>query len=1116
MEQDLESWLTKLGLERYTDVFDQGEIDLDAVPTLTSKDLQELGLPVGPKRKVLNAAAELLSDGQPSIEPAHIQSVNVERRHLTILFADLVGSTNLANTYDPEEMRDIDQAYKDETERQVVAFEGNVARFIGDGALCFFGWPQAHEYDAERAVRAGLAISKAITRIKTPNDDVMSVRVGIATGLVVVGDLFSGGLEKDKIAVGIIPALAARIQAVANPGGVLIAPATRRLLGDLFSLEELPPQELKGFSNPIPLWRVIEPRTSHRFEARAGQSLTPLVGRKNEVSMLLGYWRMSRNGQGQVALITGEPGIGKSRLAQTLRERVQREPCFFLRFQCSPFHTNSELYPVIEYLEQAANFSSDDSSDCKLDKLEKLMQKYSQLSDRIIPLLANLLSIPTGTRYLLSEKSPEQNKNETLEVLIAILFELSRTYPVLLLVEDTHWIDPSSRELLNRIVQRIDDLPVLAVLTYRPDFNPSNLGHSNVHLMLLNRLAKRECATMIGQLTKKNLPGGMLVEIVEKSDGIPLFVEELAKTMLESGLLIDGGDHFDLKSGNVPEIAIPDSLQDLLLARLDRLASVKEIAQIGAVIGREFGYQLLVRIVSLPQDKLELALEKLVASGLIYCNGTAPELNYVFKHALVQDAAYQSLFRSKRRELHGQIAEALQTHFSTIVDSRPEILAHHYTEAGLIESSLKYWELAGQRAVGRYAHLEAIGHFKKAIDLIQQASNSKELARTELKIQTSIAGSLAASEGWGSSAAREAYERANTLSKLTGDTRLVSSALSGEWAYQIHAYPRHLVARDLAVAFLEVAESQSDSIGIVMAHRNLAVSQWVLGEHLLAKENLETALRLYNPIKHVDAASVYGLDPRASALSYLARVLWILGYPEKSLMAADEAIAWSHEIKNANTEGLCYLYKIYCQRDLDDVPAVLEGSESLIEFSKQNDLKMWLAKARLFHGWALVRSGQGENGISDIHEGLSSNRRLGTRFLLPYQMSLLVESHIHMGNTDKALELLSEALEHVEEMDDRCWQPELLHLKGQALVSKGAEENVNDALFCFSEAIKIAQSHNARTFELQTAISLAGLWAKLNEKQRAIDLLNPVYKMFTEGFETPNLRRARELIKELS
>jgi class 3 adenylate cyclase len=794
---DIAAWLQDLGLARYEAAFRESDIDVDVLPDLTEADFEKLGISLGHRKKLLRAIAELRAPSDraaASVPP--ISGVDgftqrsgaseAERRQLTVLFCDLVGSTALSARLDPEDMAAVIRAYQGTCAEVVERWGGHVAKYMGDGVLAYFGWPQAHEDEAERAVRAGLALTRAVGNLPTQAGEPLAARIGIATGLVMVGELVGQGAAQEQTVIGETPNLAARLQALAAPGGVVISQATRRLLGGLFELTDLGPLRLKGFAEPLAAWRVEgEGRAEGRFEARQSAGLTPLVGRDEELALLLRRWQQVKDGEGHVVLLSGEPGIGKSRLVRELRGRLEGEPHIRLLYQCSPHHTTSPLYPLIEQLERAAAFARDDAPAARLNKLETLLARGTDRLDQAVPLVAALLGVPTEGRYPALELTPQRQKQLTLAALVEQLAGLAAAQPVLLAYEDMHWSDPTTQELLGLTIERLQRLPVLVLITYRPEFNPPWPAQPHVSALALSRLGRREGAALVGQVVKdKPLPDEVAAQIVAKTDGVPLFVEELTKTVLESGLLRDAGDHWEL-AGPLPPLALPSTLHDSLLARLDRLAPVKEIAQIGAALGREFPHVLLAAVAGRPEAELQRALDQLVAAELVYRRGTAPDVTYSFKHALVQDAAYGSLLKSRRQHLHGRIAQILEERLPETAATQPELLAHHFMEARQIERAVVYWLKAGERAAARSANLEAIRHFARGLEALEAVPESAERDRRELAFQIAIGTPLIAVQGYSAPQTGAAYGRARALSERLGEAEPLVATLSGEFVHYL-------------------------------------------------------------------------------------------------------------------------------------------------------------------------------------------------------------------------------------------------------------------------------------------------------------------------------------------
>jgi class 3 adenylate cyclase len=770
--QDLAHWLEKLGMSEYAQRFGENDIDIDVLGELTDQDFDRLGVSLGHRRRMLRAIRELGASpigttterqGTAPTASEPLSKETAERRQVTVMFSDLVGSTALSARMDPEDLREVISAYQKCVAETVQRFGGFVAKYMGDGVLVYFGYPQAHEDDAERAVRAGLELIQAVSGLKPSAP--LQTRVGIATGLVVVGDLVGAGEAQERGIVGETPNLAARLQALAEPNSVVIAESTRKLLGNLFDLEDLGARDLKGVTGPVRAWAALRPSGAEsRFEALHGSGLTELVGREEELELLLRRWATAKTGEGQVVLLSGEAGIGKSRLTAALLERFAAEPHTRLRYFCSPQHTDSALYPVIGQMERAAGQAHGDTAQVKLDKLDALLAQTST-SKQDAALFAEMLSLPNDGRYPALNMDPQLRRQKTLVALTAQMEALSRQKPVLMIFEDAHWTDPTSLETFGRLVDRVRSLPVLLIVTFRPEFEPPWIGQPYVTALTINRLAQHDIEAMIDRVVgNKLIPAGARKDIIERTDGIPLFVEEMTKAVLEAGT----EEEAQRTAATVPStaLAVPASLHASLMARLDRLGAAREVAQIGAAIGREFSHALLGAVIPKTEADLGSALERLIDAGLLFRQGVPPHATYLFKHALVQDAAYGTLLREPRRALHARIAQSLEGRFADIVESQPELLAHHYTEAKQPEKASRLWQKAGGLALERMALIEAIAHLNKGMDLIAALSPSVERDGRELDLRTCWA-----PRGWRSKAGR---------------LRRSGTASSPPWGWQSH------------------------------------------------------------------------------------------------------------------------------------------------------------------------------------------------------------------------------------------------------------------------------------------------------------------------------------------
>ena len=1001
---DVVVWLRSLGLGQYEAAFRENEIDDTILPNLTADDLKDLGVGiVGHRRKILDAIAALRVG-----ESARTRSATVapktdttpedraERRQVTVMFSDLVGSTALSARMDPEDLREIISSYQKCVAENVQRFGGFVAKFMGDGVLVYFGYPQAHEDDAERAVRAGLALVAAVGDLKT--DAALQTRIGIATGLVVVGDLIGSGASQEQAIVGETPNLAARLQGFAEPNSVVIAESTRKLVGNLFELDDLGAQNLKGIAGSARAWTALRPASVEgRFDAFHASGLIELVGRDEELDLLLRRWSKAKSGEGQVVLLSGEPGIGKSRLSAALLERIASECYTRLRYFCSPQHTDSALYPIISQMERAAGFAHDDAGEAKLDKLDALLaQSFTPRHDA--GLFAEMLSLPNDGRYPTLELTPQQRRQRTLEALTAQLDVLSRSNPVLMIFEDVHWIDPTSLEVLGRTVDRLRMLGVLLIVTYRPEFEPPWIGGPYVTALNLNRLGEREIAVMIDRVTgNKALPERIRQDIIERTDGIPLFVEEMTKAVLEAES--EGAAKRAVSVIPSPLAAVPASLHASLMARLDRLGSSKDIAQMGAVIGREFSYSLLAAVAGKPEAELQLALERLVEAALLFRQGVPPHASYLFKHALVQDAAYGTLLREPRRRLHARIAETLETQFAEIADSQPELLARHCSEAGLIEKAASLWGKAGQRSIKRSALVEAIAQLTEALHQLASLQGSTAIRREQIKLQVALASTLYHVKGVSSPDAVRAYDHAiammdeaERLGEKPEDPLAYFAAGYGFWVSS-HVAADHSTASLRADQFMARAQKQNDTTPFLIGYRIKGISLTMLGQVEAGRDELSRAINGYRPEIHRPLATRFAVDFGISALLYRGLAVWLLGYPEAALNDANEGLKGARELAQAGPLMHSLFHSALPPMLCHELPTVDERARELASLAKEKSAFFWSAEAELIRGWVLYVSGQGSNAESVLTAVLQERRNsMGSNLWNPWYFAIIAHA----------------------------------------------------------------------------------------------------------------------------
>ena len=913
--------------------------------------------------------------------------------------------------------------------------------------------------------------------------------------------------------VGETPNLAARLQSLAEPNSVVISRSTRRLVGGLFDLADLGTHQVKGFAGSVRAWRAIgESQAESRFEALHPAALTPLVGREEELALLQRRWAEARDGEGQVVLLSGEPGIGKSRLTRALQQRLDEETYTRIIHFCSPYHVNSALHPIIDHLQRAARLVRDDDDEQKLAKLEELLAQSTEDVPEVAPLFAALLSIPTGGRYPPLNLAPEEQMTRTLDALVAQVEGLAQRRPVLELIEDVHWIDPTSLELLERLIERVRSLRVLLVITFRPEFKASWIGHPHVTSLTLNRLSRKSGFAMVEQLTAgKTLPTEVLQQIVAKTDGVPLFVEELTKNILESGLLREERESYVL-AGPLPPLAIPTTLHNSLTARLDRLVPVKEVAQIGAAIGREFSYELLALVSPLRQNQLHEALERLEQSELVFRRGTPPHATFTFKHALVQDAAYDGLLRSKRQQIHAAIARAIAERFPEKAIVQPEVLAHHYSGAGLAEQAIGYWLKAGQQAAELSANTEAIGHLTKGLEDLRSVPESRRRDELELELQTALGMPLIATKGYGALETRAAYARALELGARLGcgEQQLIP-ILYGQWANAVGG-AEWSKGRQLAEQFLAHAKNQAGPALEIVGHRILGFSCAHLGDLQAGREHIERALALYDPEQHRSLAFRFGQDQRAAGLAFLSQILWLSGFPDRASETIDRAIEAAGDLNHLNSRGYVLVWgAARLAHFRQDAAAVRQHAEAAISLSEEHGLLMWLGYGKIFRGWASGAQGSPSAGISEIIQGMAECRARQQRSNVPYHLSLLAETLHRSGRTNEGLCALAEALVVLEETEERWCEAELHRLKGELLLSL-ATPDASEAEACYRLAIAVAQRQGAKMLELRAATSLARLWREQGKCTEAYDLLAPICGWFTEGFSTSDLNEARLLL----
>jgi class 3 adenylate cyclase/tetratricopeptide (TPR) repeat protein len=1108
MEQ-IGDWLRKLGMPEYAERFVANDIEMDILPELTDHDLERLGVSLGHRRRVLRAIRELRGPAQATPQTAAAVPAahdSAERRQLTVMLCDLVGSTALSIRLDPEDLRGIIAAYHRCCSELVERNGGFVARYMGDGVLAYFGYPQAHEHDAERAVRAGLALAEAVQKLETVAGVPLQVRVGIATGLVVVGDLIGAGAAQEQPVVGETPNLAARLQALAEPGAVVIASSTRRMTGGLFEYRDLGTVALKGFAEDVPAWQVLRADASlSRFEALHA-STTPLIGREEEIDLLLRRWEQAKRGEGCVVLISGEPGIGKSRIAQTIVARLGNEPHTPLRYFCSPHHQDSAGYPGITQLERAAGFRRDDTDQQRLDKLEAVLAQGPTDLSEVVPLFADWLSIPTGDRYPALNLSPEKRKEKTLHVALAQIEGLAANQPVLMVYEDVHWSDPTTRESLDLLIDRVPASRILVIITFRPEFKPPWVDRSHVTLLSLNRLPLRQRAEMITHLTGgKTLPKEIANQIMDRTDGIPLFIEELTKAVVESGVLTETGDGYRV-TGPVAPLAIPTTLHASLLARLDRLAPTREVAQTAAALGRTFSHELISAVATMPKPQLHDALAQLVTAELIFQRGTPPDAEYTFKHALVQDAAYSTLLRSRRVQLHARIVSTFEDHFPETVVAQPALVAQHCAKAGLADKAVVYWRNAGQQAMARSATVEAEESYRQGLAMLNTLPESSERDTRELELCCALVSALQRTRGYSAPQTVDAGARLRVLAEKVGNLSQIVRQETRTWG-AVLTKGNYAGAAALADHILDLAQRQDHKTEhLALAHYAQVQTRFYSGDLIGAEEQFA---RLSDLIQTVGLRQAAGIAP--ITIGVIGLGAWILGRADSAHERIARAVAFAQDSKQPFDLAMALLFEGYLHRFQRKPRQVEAAGAQLLSLSEEHSFAYACDLARGLIGWARAQLGRTGEGVSLIRQALAGLEEKGARVGNTDVLTRLAEAQALDGATREALDTMELALEANPE--EIVFRSNALRYRGALRLKVGQNELAEAD---FRDAITMAQRMSAKAWELRAAICLARLWRDQGRRQQAHDLLASVYDRFTEGFDTPDLKDSKALLDQLA
>lgn len=1033
-----------------------------------------------------------------------------ERRQITVVFCDIVGYTNLAASVDAEKLQQVVKTYEEICTAEITRFDGFVYQRVGDGIVAFFGYPRAHEAEAERAILAGRQILDALAAREIKDVGHLNVRIGIATGIVV-----TSGTE--VAAYGETMNLAARLQSVAEPGSIVVSEQVRRLAGGAFEYEDLGPTALKGIQDKTRIFRITKlGSTGSRFDAAKGAHLTELVGREAEVELLRARMRQVVDGEGHAVLLVGEPGIGKSRILSVLRDSAEQSGSGAMQFQCSPFYTNTAFYPIIEGFKRAFAIGLDDTASNQLQQLEDRIVNHFGLSKEDVRFVASVLAIPHEGAFVAHDMTPQKFKQETIRTLVQIIATASRRSMKVLVFEDAHWADPTTIEVLDALIEQVGELPLLVVITFRPEFVEHWSDRGEVDLLSLSKLSRRQCETIVRSIAgNKAVPQGLVDQIIEHTDGVPLFVEELTKTVLESDKLQELGDRFEYTNPS-KVLTVPATLRDSLISRLDRQALVKEVAQIGAAIGRSFQYKLVAAVSPYAASETDEALKKLSESGLVFRKGRPPDEVYTFKHALVQDAAYDSLLKSDRQELHGNLAKAIAETMTDSVRTEPELLAHHYTQAGDAAAAVPLWQQAGERELARMSIKESILHLSQGLDLVPSLPENNERDRRELALRRTLGVAWMAAKGFAAPEARDT---------LLPALKLVDAANSGKeilpvyWGLWSNTLSSGLVASSArrAEEFLTIGREKSDDDLVLIGNLMMCVSLFWLGDLSTAYKHAEEVVRHYDPNKHKLLAHEINHDPMTGARLYQAMASWMLGYPDRAVQMCNAMDSHARERGHVFDLG----FALAAGSDVFEYRGEPENQLLRVEecesIGRRNSLAvLWKLVAPLRRGAALVHQGKYAEGVKLMRESMAIREASGGYGgSNPYFKGLIAQGLALDGNVGQAMQIIEDQIAQIERPEwlEQCHYAEILRLKGWLL---SLENEFDNAEQNYRASLDHARAQNARSWELRTAISLARLWHQQGKDQEAYDLLDPIYRWFTEGFETRDLRDAKALLAELA
>ncbi|HKM73561.1 MAG TPA: AAA family ATPase [Stellaceae bacterium] len=1107
---DIASWLQEIGLAEHIEVFRAEKIDAAVLPTLSDADLRELGLPLGDRKK-LRAAIDALATaphGGAVTAPEPLRAppprAAAEQRHLTVMFCDIVDSTRLAAALDLETLQRVIDAYQHQVAICVARYDGFVAKFMGDGVLVYFGYPQAHEDDAERAVRAGLDIAAAMPAMRTIDGLELGCRIGIASGVVVVGDSISVGAAAELSVLGESPNLAARLQAAAPRNGVIIAASTRALVGNLFDLRPIEPLALKGFGAGVPAWRAIAAHDdASRFRATRDPASAAFIGRDAELSLVLDRWAMAVAGEGQIFLLSGEPGLGKSRLCEAMFSRIAAEPHAEIRLQCSPYHANSALYPVLRHLERTAGLAHDASPAVRRAHLARLFPDVTA-AERAVTLLGPVLGLLDAAP---ADAAPAGSKAEALALLQDLLLAPAADQPLCVLVEDAHWIDPTTQELLGLLIDRLGERHVLLLITHRPEFTPPWGTPAHLTRLAMNRLSARACAGLIGDLARgKALPEEVLRQIIAKADGVPLFVEELTKAVLESGLLTEDADAWRL-DGPLPPLAIPSSLHDSFMARLDRMAPVKEVAQVGAAIGREFSSRLLAPVLDTTAAALDAALSQLVEAGLLVSRGGDI---YAFKHALTRDAAYASLLRSRRQICHQRIATALEAFDEGFVRAtEPELLAYHYQEAGDFSAALAHWIAAGDIAERRGATEEAVAHYRSAKQIIEGADLPAADRARAAEILMKLGNAQMQTAGYHSEDVLRLYEEARDAA-LALDQRDEAAEAGIRMSVFMFGSCRHSDVMELGNNVLRGQPDRLRPETLVHLWIMMGSASCHLGDFIQAATFSEKAIELDDQVNCTHKSPSGGADPAIVARDVVEVASRVMGHLDRSFSVSEQSMAIALDRGHLFSIVWASVSRIVALASFGLYAEAVACADHALAICEQHGFNSRIGNVLQHRGPPLFELGDEERGLADIKRGLMLWRERSGIFLLARNLAKLGEYQLRANQLEPARASLDEAERLAETTDEKMHLAEIIRLRGRLWQAEGHREQ---ARLCFERAIARSREQGARLFELNAARDLARRSAEAGDTTEAFDRLRSIVDWFPTTLDVPVLAECRALLR---